>query len=246
MNRRILEAFSRRTVDALRAVLPVRLALPHLEPVLALNVAKEAHKDALVIRCGAEALATGSPPGRETVRRLLEETKSIDRAFLDRVGAFPVGIVIRYEEVAPVRAQRIERLLFTAYRILDAWRTASGLRAALRASYPQPELERELYDMLKLYALETNALSRSVRLPAVLTPLRERLARGLYSVMNAAAVQLARDLSRIVYPARTGEPRAHRVDSCELIRWVRAARPPGARVAHFRTSRPAGRVPNRA
>jgi hypothetical protein len=199
VNRRIIETFSRRTVDALRAVVPVRLALPYFEPVLALNVAKEADKDAIVIRCGAEALATGSPPGRETVRRLIEETKSIDRAFLDRIGAFPVGIVIRYEEVAPVRTQRIERLLFAAYRILDAWRKASGLRAALCAAYPQAELDRELCDMLKLYALETHALSRSVRLPAVLTPLRERLARGLNSVMNAAATQLASDLSRVVY-----------------------------------------------
>jgi hypothetical protein len=68
--------------------------------------------------------------------------------------------------------------------------------------------------MLKLYALETNALSRSVRLPALLTPLRERLARGMYSVMNAAAMQLARDLSRVVYRRGAGEPRAHRVDSC--------------------------------
>ena len=199
VNRRIIEIFSQRTVEALRAVLPVRLALPHIEPLLALNVAKEADKDAIVIRCGAEALATGSPPGRETVRRLIEETKSVDRAFLDRIGAFPVGIVIRYEEVAPVRTQRIERLLFTAYRILDAWRTANGLRTALRAAYPEAELDRELHDMLRLYALETNALSRSVRLPALLTPLRERLASGLNSVMNAAARQLASDLSRVVY-----------------------------------------------
>lgn len=210
VNRRIIEIFSQRTVEALRAVLPVRLALPHIEPLLALNVAKEADKDAIVIRCGAEALATGSPPGRETVRRLIEETKSVDRAFLDRIGAFPVGIVIRYEEVAPVRTQRIERLLFTAYRILDAWRTANGLRTALRAAYPEAELDRELHDMLRLYALETNALSRSVRLPALLTPLRERLASGLNSVMNAAARQLASDLSRVVYRSTRRELRRDR------------------------------------
>jgi len=215
VNRRILETFSRRTVDALRDMLPVRLALLHLEPVLALNVAKEAHKDALVIRCGAEALAAGSSPGSEIVRRLLEETKSIDRAFLDRIGAFPVGIVIRYEEVAPVRMQRIERLLFTAYRILDAWRTATGLRAALQASCAQPELERDLCDMLKLYALETNALSRSVRLPALLTPLRERLARGLNNTMNSVAMQLAGDLTRVVYRRERSEPRARCDDSYE-------------------------------
>lgn len=209
LDRRILEAFSRRTVDALRAALPVRLALPHVERVLALNVAKEAQKDALVIRCGAEALVAGSPPGRDTVMRLLDETKKIDRTFLDRIGAFPVGIMIRYEEVAPVRTQRIERLLSTAYRVLEAWRTASGIRAALRASYAQPEFERDLHEMLKLYALETNALSRSVRLPALLTPLREQLAGGLYRVMNAAAIQLASDLARVVYRRERDEPRAN-------------------------------------
>jgi hypothetical protein len=215
LDRRILEAFSRRTIDALRDTLPVRLALPHVERVLALNVAKEAQKDALVIRCSAEALTAGSPPGRETVQRLLDETKKIDRTFLDRIGAFPVGVRIRYEDVAPVRTQRIERLLSTAYRVLDAWRTASGIRAALRVSYPQPELEHDLCEMLKLYALETNALSRSVRLPAILTPLRERLARGLHSAMNAAAMQLASELSRVVDGIRRYGPRANRGGSCE-------------------------------
>ena len=209
LDRRILETFSRRTVDALRATLPVRLALPHVERILALNVAKEAHKDALVIRCGADALAVGSPPGRETVVWLLDETKKIDRTFLDRIGAFPVGVTIRYEEIAPVRMRRIERLLFTAYRILDAWRTARGIRAALRASYPQPEFERDLHEMLKLYALETNALSRSVRLPVLLTPLREQLASGLHRVMNTAAMQLARDLSRDAYRRGRDAPHAN-------------------------------------
>lgn len=215
MDRRILEAFSRRTVDALRAVPPVRLALSHLEPLLELNVAKEAQKDALVIRCAAAALASGFPPGRETVQRLLDETKSIDRAFLDRVSRFPVGIVIRYEAVAPARSQRIERLLSTTYRILDAWRTANGIRAALRASYAQPEFEHDLCDMLKLYALETNALSHSVRLPVILTPLRERLARGLHSAMNTAAVRLASELSRVVYRNRRSGRRANSGGSYE-------------------------------
>ena len=209
LNRRILEVYSRRTTSALRAALPLRIALPHLEPVLALNVAKEARKDALVIRCAAAAQAAGSTPGSEAVRRLLEESKSIDRSFLDRVGAFPINIVIRYEAVAPVRMQRIERLLSAAYRILDAWRIAGGLRSALLGSYSQPELERELYDILRLYALETNALSRSVRLPAVLAPLRERLASGLYGAMNTAAARLVSDLSRIVYRRARSAPRAH-------------------------------------
>ena len=207
LNRRILEAYSRRTTSALRAVLPLRMALPHLERILALNVAKEAQKDALVIRCGAEALETGSPPDRERLQLLLEQTKRIDRTFLDRIGTFPVGIMIRYDEVAPVRMQRIARLSLMAYRVLDAWRKVGGLRAALRASYPQPELERELRDILQLYALETNALSRSVQLPVLLAPLRERLARGVIGIMNDAARRLAGDLSNIVYRRGRSNPR---------------------------------------
>jgi hypothetical protein len=48
LNRKILEAYSRRTINTLRAALPLRFALPHIEPVLASNVAKEMKKDALV------------------------------------------------------------------------------------------------------------------------------------------------------------------------------------------------------
>lgn len=198
-DRRILETFSRRTVDGLRAALPLRVALPQVETVLALNVAKEVQKDALVIRCSADALGAGSPPGPERLRQLFEETKLIERAFLGRITSFPVGIVIRYDEIGPVRMQRIERLSFMTYRVLDAWQTANGLRAALRASYPQPEFEREMGQILQLYARETDAVSRSVRLPLLLTPLRDQLTRGVTRVMSDTALRLVRDLSRAVY-----------------------------------------------
>jgi len=203
LNGRMLAEYSRRTVDALRAALPLRPVLPHLAPVPALNVEKEVRKDALVIGCAGEALAAGAPPGPETVRRLLEETKAIDRDFLARVGAFPVGIVIRYEEVGPVRLQRIECLLQAAHRILAAWRAGVGLRAALRAAYPQPELERLLREVLHLYAVETRALSRSVRLPVMLAPLRELAAAHLFHIMEALALSLAAELARAACdPAR--------------------------------------------
>ena len=199
LNGKIMAAYSRRTIEALRATLPLRLALPHLEPVLALNLDKEVRKDALVIRRAGEALTAGSPPGREAIQQLFDATRAIDRMFLERVGAFPVRIVIRYEEIAPVRMQRIESLLRAAYRILAEWRAGVGLRAALRATYPQPDLYRLLHEMLRLYAIETRALSRSVRLPALLAPVRERVAQNLFATMNDAATRLAAELARTVY-----------------------------------------------
>lgn len=207
LGRKILQEYSRRTTTALRAALPLRLVLPHLEPFLALNVAKEVRKDALVIGRAGEAVAAGRPAGREALQQLLEATKEIDRAFLARVGAFPVGIVIRYEEIAPVRMRRMERLLEGAYRILDAWRQVRGVRAAVRASYPRAELEEFLRELLQLYARETQLLSRSVRLPALLIPAREIFAQRLFTIMNDAAARLAGDLARTVYRPDRGDER---------------------------------------
>lgn len=199
LNRKILEAYSRRTTNALRAALPLRIALPHIEPVLARNVAKEIRKDALVIRGAGEALVAGSPPNDEALRSLLEATKDIDRAFLMQVGSLPIKIVVPYDEIMPVRMKRIERLSGAAYQVLDAWQLTSGVRAAMQASYPRAELERLLFDLLQLYALETRILSRSVRLPALLAPVRERIAQSLHGIMNDTAKRLAAELAGVVY-----------------------------------------------
>lgn len=204
-NRKILETFSRRTVAALRAVLPLRLALPRIESFLAANVAKEAEKDGLVIRRVGEALAEGRTPDEEWSRQILAATKEIDRAFLATVTDFPIGIVVRYEEIEPVRLQRINALRDASCRILQAWRPAGAGRKAIRSCYERAEFERLLIDLMRLYALETKGLSRSLRLPALLVPLRERLAQSLFDVMNDVALRLAREVAAIVYPAAKPE-----------------------------------------
>lgn len=202
LDRRILEAYSRRTTQALRATLPLRLALPHLEPLLARNVAKEVRKDALVIRCAGDALAAGAPPGQGALDELLAQGRAIDGDFLARVGKVPIGIVVRYDEILPLREQRIERLLGAAYRILDAWRVGRGLRETLRACYAQAELESLLAGILRLYAMETRALSRAVRLPALLRPAQDAIGQRLFGIMDAEAARLARDAARGAYRTR--------------------------------------------
>ncbi len=199
LNRKILEAYSRRTTQTLRAALPLRLALPHLEPVLARNVAKEIQKDTLVIRSAGKALAAGSSPGPDSMRQLLEATKEIDRAFLGQVGSLPIRIVIPYAEIAPIRLERIERLFGAAYRILDAWQPAHGVRAAVQSAYPHAEFESLLFGLLRLYAQETRVLSRAVRLPALLTPIREHVAQSLLGIMSDTATRLAGELAAIAY-----------------------------------------------
>jgi hypothetical protein len=185
---RLLREFSRRTTDALRLAPPLRLALPALEPFLAENVAKEIRKDARVIARAAQALAAGAPPGEAAARELLVEARNIDRAFLERVGAFPLRIRVPYERIEPLRLQRMRIGLETAYRALGAWR--SGRR--LRQGFAPGELEQRLREMLRLYAEETLALSDAVSLPRILAPLRRRLAERLRDAMREAASSLLR------------------------------------------------------
>lgn len=197
LNRRILEDFSRRTTRALHSALPLRLALPHLERVLALNVAKEVRKDALVICRAGETDENHS--AEDMLRQMLDASKEIDDGFLARVGPFPVDIVIRYDEIVPIRRKRIELLFATTLRILAARRVAPGLRAALQAACPRQEFELLIRELLLLYAQETRLVSRSVRLPALLAPLREKIARELYQIMNEVAYRLAADIAAFTY-----------------------------------------------
>ena len=200
-NRKILENYSRRTVDSLRQVLPLRLALPRLESFLAENLGKEQRKDAQVIHTVSAALAAGRRCDEEMLRQLLAAHREIDRSFLHRVGDFPVGIVIRYEEIEPVRKRRIALLAATAERILSDWQRQRRARAVLRAAYTADELQRLVHELMRLYALETQLLSRSLKLPGLLVPLREKLAQSLYSVMNEVAQRAARDAAGVVHRA---------------------------------------------
>jgi hypothetical protein len=175
----------------LRAALPLRLALPALEPFLAENVAKEVRKDALVIARAGEALAAEVPPGPDAARQLLAAARAIDREFFARVEEFPLRIDIPYDRIEPLRLRRIELGLDTAYRVLDAWRQGHRLREVWSAD----EAERRVFAILRLYAEEAHALSYSVRLPGLLALVRERIAVRLLEVMTGTARGLARDVA---------------------------------------------------
>ncbi|MBK7022619.1 MAG: hypothetical protein IPH41_03610 [Sulfuritalea sp.] len=206
LNGRILNAYSRRTAAALRAALPLRLALPHLEPVLALNVDKEVQKDRLVILRARELMQAGPLAWSEILPQLLPATKEIDRAFLSRVGGFPVDIVIRYEEIAPIRALRLKLLYDAALKILSARDRDLRLRGAMQASFSRDELGQLLGQLFRLYAEEVRSLSRSVRLPALLVPLRELIAQELLDVMLRVARPLALEIAATVFHKAAGGP----------------------------------------
>ncbi|MBI3096564.1 MAG: hypothetical protein HYY97_16975 [Rhodocyclales bacterium] len=195
LNGRILHTYSQRTIAALRAVLPLRLALPHLESVLALNVGKEVEKDTLVIRRAREAAGADTADRNDVLAQLLQTTKDIDRRFLARVGRFPVEIVVRYEDIAPIRARRIKLLHEAATKILAARDSQRHMGRAVHTSYSREEFAQLLYELFRLYAEETRSLSRSVRLPMPLVPLRELIGQELLNVMTRVARTLANEIA---------------------------------------------------
>ena len=202
LNARILAAYSRDTVGALRGTFPLRLLLPHLEPLLAVNVSKEARKDVLAIERASELALAGTSVSQEAVRGVLEATKRIDREFLDSLTSLPVRLVIPYDRIAPIRLERIDCLMDTSCRILALWQKGVRLRQVIHALYVEPDFERLLYRILRLYALETQALSRVVRLPALLVPLRERASDSILRTMEDVAHRLARRLAQGAYRSR--------------------------------------------
>ncbi|MBK9020308.1 MAG: hypothetical protein IPL72_10055 [Sulfuritalea sp.] len=200
LNGRMLHTYSRRTTAALRAALPLRLALPHLEPVLALNVGKEVAKDTLVILRAGEAGNVEAPEREAILAQLMLATKEIDRQFLARVGNFPIEIVVRYDEIVPIRARRIKLLHDAALKVFAAGDGKLRLRGALQASYSRDEFAQLLYELFRLHAEETRSLSRSVRLPRPLVPLRELIAQELLNVMLRAAWSLAKEIAAASCP----------------------------------------------
>jgi hypothetical protein len=180
LNAWLLRAYSRRCLAALRLPLPLRLAARRLEPVLALNVEKEVRKDALVIASS-----------RAEIPALLRRARDIDREFVARLPL--VRLEIRYEEIEPIRARRMETLLGVTERLLQGpWR---GIRIAVRERYRPEPFEALLREHLRLYAAEVHALARSVRLAALLAPVHEHL-RGS---MEREANSLAREVTRLLY-----------------------------------------------
>jgi hypothetical protein len=65
----------------------------------------------------------------------------------------------------------------------------------MQASFSREEFAHLLYELFRLHAEETRSLSRSVRLPGPLVPLRELIAQELLNVMLRVARPLANEIA---------------------------------------------------
>jgi hypothetical protein len=199
MSRVMMETFSRRTVEGLKSYTLFRLALPPFQSFLNINVGKEVEKDRLVILHAAGLHQSGTLPDSGHVATLLQQAREIDQTFVRKAAMFPIDIRIQYQDIERYRQQRIELLLQTSYRILAQWQDVSSFRAAVKELYGETQFRKLLHDILRLYAMETRMLSRSVRIPHLLSLARDAVTQTITNVMEQEAEALAKSLAHVVY-----------------------------------------------
>ena len=199
MNRFMMETFSQSTVEGLKGHTLFRLALPPFQSFLNINVGKEVEKDRRVITQAAKMHLSGTKPDPVHVAILLQEAREIDQIFVRSAAAFPIDIQIQYKDIENYRQQRIELLLQTSYSILTQWQNMSSFRTAVNELYNEAQFRCLLHDILRLYAMETRMLSRSVRIPRLLTLARDAVTHTITDVMEQEAEVLAISLAHKVY-----------------------------------------------
>jgi hypothetical protein len=209
MNRVMMEAFSQRTVEGLKTYTLFRLALPPFQSFLDINVGKEVEKDRMVIVRAARLQKSGTTPGPDHVATLLKEAREIDQNFVRKAALFPIDIQIQYQDIEHYRQQRIELLLQASYRILAQWQDVSSFRAAVHELYNEAQFRDLLHNILRLYAMETRMLSRSVRIPHLLTPARNAVTQTIANVMEQEAAALAKSLAHKACMAHEELAEAH-------------------------------------
>ena len=199
MNHFMLQAFSQRTVEGLKKHTLFRLALPPFQSFLDINVSKEVEKDRVVIVRASELQQSATRPVPDHVAALLLEARKIDQSFLRKATVFPVDIKIQYQDIERYRQQRIDLLLQASYRILSQWQGVSSFRTTVYALYSELQFQDLLHNLLGLYATETRMLSRSVRLPGLLSLARDSVTQTITNVMQQEAKTLASALAHTLY-----------------------------------------------
>lgn len=194
----LLREFSRRVVRRVtgRAV-PFRL--PFLGDYIDANVMKEAEKDRIVIRRASEVFHAGRGASDTDRDALFEETKAVDRTFVQHLRIPVFSLTVRYEDFADIRKKRIRLLVDEVHNLLRKWNDAATLEETLRADCPLGRFKESLGEILHLYNLETRILSRSVRFLPPFHGVMAKFADVLFSTMEAESRDLVDDYADRIY-----------------------------------------------
>jgi hypothetical protein len=182
-----LHDYSRRCIERLTGHSLLPIPLPFLSAYLEANIKKETDKDRLIIEYAAEALAAGKEPGDVDIEELFDRTKTVDRAFVRRLLIPSFSILVRYEDIADIRKERIARLSTTAGEVLKAWEGCCSFSEVVRKTYPEPQFREIILDILHLYNLETRTLTGSIKFFSPFNRAIGLFAGNLFDTMETVA-----------------------------------------------------------
>jgi hypothetical protein len=194
----LLRKFSRHVVRRVtsRAV-PFRL--PFLGDYIDANVMKEVEKDRIVIRRASEVFHAGRAVSEMDREALFEETKAVDRTFVQHLRIPVFSLTVLYEDFADIRKKRIRLLADEVHAVLRGWKDGATIEETLRADCPPDRFKESLTEILHLYNLETRMLSRSVRFLPPFHGVMAKFADVLFHTMEAESHDLVDDYADEIY-----------------------------------------------
>lgn len=157
----------------------------------------------MVIFGAAEAHSSGTELDPNQVSALLQRAREIDQTFVRKAAVFPIDIRIQYQDIEHYRQQRFELLSETSYRIFDHWQDVPSFRTVAKELFSESQFSGLLHRLLSLYSIETHMLSRSIRLPNLLTMARDSVTQTISNVMENEAYTLSKSLAHTVYRKRS-------------------------------------------
>ncbi len=195
--------FSRRSLHGLKARSPLSVAFPLFHQYINTNVKKEVEKDRLIIEEAVRAFDAGQPVCDLDLECIFENTKKIDKAFLENLVIPGFSINLRYSDFADIRIQRILHISSAVYALLKKWPDTASFSDAARNAYTGKEFKDMIAEILHLYNLETRMLGNAIRSPfhKTITAWLEALFQSMESAKEALAITYTKKIfgEHIVY-----------------------------------------------
>ncbi len=204
-DKELMYSFSQQSLKRASQHSLVLARLPFFSAYIDANVKKEVDKDRLIIEFAAEKYDEGKPARDLDLEDVFEETKQVDKDFLNNLFIPTLSFHMRYVDFADIRIQRIWLISKTVYALLENWPEAGSFADAARAAYTRKKFKKRLIDILHLYNEETRILSKSLRLFGPLNKMVGSYAEGLYHAMEAITSDITDTFTRKIY----GDETAH-------------------------------------
>ncbi len=202
-DRILMENFSHQSLDRMSNHTTLLGSLPFFSTYQNANVKKEVDKDRLIIMEVAEAFESGKPVCDLDLEEIFENTKKVDRGFLNKLTIAPFTLSVRYSDFADIRIQRIWLIAKAVYALLAHWPEGASFNDAVRYAYSEKKFKDILDEILHLYNEETKMLSKSIRHLGPFRPAVSAYTDALYQAMEEVREEITVSAVRRIFGDKT-------------------------------------------